>query len=132
MPTSRLIDTPVLQVSDPDLVALISELSEVTTVVPEASQTLFGFLVQCVYPAGAGHRYKLEKDRLTFGLFLLRKVGSLQTSAIYSVCDELAKMKNQSAEVALTTALYVFLNRYLPDFEKRPKKTRYDPRGRRA
>lgn len=128
----RLIDTPVLQISDPDLLQLISELTEVTTVCPEAPQNLYGFLVQCLYPAGSGCRYKLDQHRLTAGGFLLKKVGKLQHSEIFRMCDELAHKQSQTGEVALNMHLYVFLNKYLPDFERKPKKRRYDPRDWRA
>jgi len=37
-------------------------------------------------------------------------------------------MQNQTAEIALNMNLYAFLNKYLPDYEAKPKKRGYDPR----
>jgi hypothetical protein len=128
----RLIDTPVLQVTDPDLLELISELAEVTNVQPESPQSLHSFLVQCLYPAGSGHRYKIEKLRLNPTRTLMKKLEKLQGTQVYQVCDELARIENQTAEVGLNMHLYNFLNKYLPDFEKRRKAPRYDPRDWRG
>jgi len=124
----RILDTPLDEIHDSDLLGLVSELYEVTTVPPANNRSLFSFLSQCPYPAGYGKRYKLERDRLTPGRLLLRKVGTFENTAIYKMCNELAQMQNQTAEIALNMNLYAFLNKYLPDYEAKPKKRGYDPR----
>ena len=111
---------------------MVVELHEVTTVPPSNTRSLFSFLSQVLYPAGYGKRYKLEENLLTPGRLLLRKVRTFEGKPIFQVCDELAQMHNQTAEFGMNMHLYVFLNKYLPDYGKKREPPGYDPRSRRG
>jgi hypothetical protein len=126
--SSRLVDTPIPKITDPGLISLISELHHATRVVPEPSYLLWGFLTQCHYPNGSGQWFPIGRDRIIPGGLLSRKIGKLQDTAIYTVCEEIARTHNSSAEAVLNLALYVFLDRYMPNFEKKPRKRPHDPR----
>lgn len=127
-PAQRVLDTAVSEIEDSSLLDLIAELSEVTRVPVIDRRSVFSFLSQTLYPAGSGKRYKLEKDLLNPAKGLVRKVTSFRGTLVFQVCEELAQMQNQSAEVAENKSLYVFLNDYLPNYEKKAKPRGYDPR----
>lgn len=124
----RIIDTPLAQITDESLCELIAELSEVANVARRNESMLWSFLTQCVYPWGAGKRYKLERNDLNPTRNLIKKVGRFRGTAIWNVCNEIAAMQNGSAELHENTALYVFLNKHLPDFEKKKPKYNFHPR----
>jgi len=128
----RLVDTPLPEIEDRDLLSLITEMENVTTVHPEDTYLLFGYLSQCLYPAGAGSRYEIEGGRIIPGGLLSRKISKLRDSLIYRVCDEIAQTHGLSAEAVENLSLRVFFNKYLPNFEKKAKKHRYDPRDWRG
>jgi hypothetical protein len=129
----RLLHTPLPQVTDASLLGLIEELALACNVQPEAHYTLYKFAWQCVYPGGAGDkRYPIEKNRLNPVGLLSAKVRKHQGTLIYQFCHELAMMThNEGAELVEGMALYVFLNRYLPDVRKKTKPKPFDPRDRR-
>ena len=125
---TRLVDTPLPKVADQNLLSMISELEHATHVAGEKEYLLWGYLVQCHYPNGAGNWFEIDKNKIIPGGLLSRKIGKLEGTAIYQVCDEVAKTKGDSIESVVNLSLYVFLNRYLPNFERKPKKRRHDPR----
>lgn len=75
-----------------------------------------------------GGWFPIGKDRVIPGGLLSRKVGKLEGTEIFKICDEIARTKNSSVEAVTNMTLHVFLDRYLPNFEKKPKKQRHDPR----
>jgi len=82
-----------------------------------------------MYPMGAGDkRYPIDRNRIIPGGLLSRKIGRLQGTLIYQFCDEVARMENQTVEVVEGMSLYVFFNRYMPNFDKKPKSRGFDPR----
>ncbi|MFA6960556.1 MAG: hypothetical protein WC205_07395 [Opitutaceae bacterium] len=124
----RIIDTPLARISDESLCDLIAELSEVTNVECRSESLLWSFLTQCVYPWGAGKRYKLERNDLNPTRNLIKKVGRFRDTDVWNVCNEMAAMQSGSAELYENTALYIFLNKHLPDFEKKKQGYKFHPR----
>lgn len=124
----RLVDTPLPKVTDPLLLSMISELHHATRVEPDPIHMLWGYLVQCHYPNGAGTWFPIGRNIIPGGL-LSRKIEKLQGTAIYTVCDEIARTHNMSAEAVSNLSLHVFFDRYLPNFEKKPRKKPHDPRN---
>lgn len=124
----KLLHTPLPQIEDPGLKAMVSELQHACKVRPAEHCTLFGYVWQCVYPWGTEKRYPIDRHRIVPGRMLSRKIGKLQDTGVYRFCHEVAMMQNQSAELVANMTLYVFLNRYLPDLDKKKKPKPFDPR----
>jgi hypothetical protein len=124
----RLIDKKLSDITESEVECLIRELKMVTNVSLRHDATLWFFLWQCVYPWGTEKRYNIEKNDIIPGGLLSRKLSGLQGTSIYQICEEIAVMRGTSAELFLTTSLYVFFNKLLPDLERKPKKYRFHPR----
>lgn len=124
-----LLDTPLLRIDDPSLLALIRELEHASKVKPASHYTLYKYVWQCVYPWGADKRYPIDKNRIIPGGLLSSKIKKRQGTQIYQFCHDLAMMmQNESAEAVENMTLYVFLNRYLPDLDMKQKPKPFDPR----
>ena len=115
-------------IKDPLLISMIQELSVATKVHAREDAMLWSFLTQCLYPFGSDQRYKLDKNDFNPVGLLMIKIGKLKDTAIWDLCDEIARKHNQSAELYLNTSLYLFFNKHLPDFGKKPKKYKFHPR----
>jgi hypothetical protein len=126
----RLIDGPVLNVTDKELLSLFTELEFATQIVRrEERMSVWTFLVQCHYPFGSEPWMPIGKDRVIPGGLLSRKIGKLEaTSGIVTLCEEIAQISGLSIEAVSGMTLYVFLDRYLPNFEKKKKRPPFDPR----
>ncbi len=123
----RLIDHRLRELHDHEIDAFLTELEIACKVKREDSYTLYNYLTQCLYPWG-DTRIAIDRNQIVPGGLLSRKVGKLSGSVLYQICDEVARIGGLTAEVADNTALYVFLNRNLPDFKKKPRKRPHDPR----
>jgi hypothetical protein len=127
-PARRLVETRLPDINDAELKNLISELHFATQVEPNPRYTLWDFLLQCHYPLGYGQWFPIGKEKIIPGGILSRRVGKFEGTPIYTMCDEIARMQNSSAELALNMSLYVFLDRFMPNFEKQHRKKPHDPR----
>ena len=123
----RLIDQRLGEISDPQIGSLISELEHACKVARDPAYTLYNYLIQCLHPWG-DTRFSIDRNLIIPGGLLSRKIGKLAGTPVYQICDEIGHIHGQTAEVVEGTALYVFLNRYLPDFRKKPRKRPHDPR----
>jgi hypothetical protein len=124
----KILERKIGAVGDPMVAALIAELSSLTRVPAHPDWMVWTFLTQCLYPFGSDRRFKLSKDDLSPVGFLVQRIGKLQGTAVFDICDEIARKSSQSAELYLNHCLYVFLNNHLPDFDRKPKKHRFHPR----
>jgi hypothetical protein len=124
----KLLEQKIESIDDPAVLALIQELSLLTNVPAHTHWMLWTFLTQCLYPFGSDRRYKLAKDDLNPAGILIQRVGKLQGTAIFEMCEEVARKSSQSAELYVNHSLYVFLNKLLPDIHKKPQKHKFHPR----
>ena len=106
-------------VEDEHLLELIGELEALVPVGRDQFTSLFLFLTQCVYYNGPGERIKLNpKQHAPLKGLLETKVISLVDTSIYEICGELAAQHFKSLEMYDNKQLYVFLNEFLPNYEK--------------
>jgi len=121
-------------IQDGNLLGLIAELEELVPVSHRQYDTLFIFLTQCLYYNGkVGGRIKLNARQHAPAKGLLEtRVSKLQGTAIFEVCNELSLKKHESIEMHDAKQLYVFLNAFLPNYEKtdreRNKRLKHSPR----
>lgn len=125
-----LLHTHISKLSDQDILSLLGELKEVTMAEPEPGIMLLHYLQACHHPFGADGKWqRIDKDRLTPGRILSRRIGKLQTPGVRQLCQEIAQIAGLgSMEGVETMALYEFFNKHTPHPLKKPKKRPHDPR----
>lgn len=122
-----IIHQQIVELSDSELMALIRELEHATKVRPEPNQMLYHYIMQCLYPWGGGQRVNIDKNKIIPNGLLSRKIGKLTDSSVYQVCEEIARIQGQNCEMVVGMSLYVFINRYIFDFDKKPKRKPHNP-----
>ena len=120
---ARIIETRVSDVTDPELLRLFEDLEYAIGLSPDRDQWIFHYLTQFVYPlGGAEARRPISKNEINPVGILSSKLGKFKDGPIYLVCDEIARINGQTAELWEERAIYIFLNKNLPDSRKSRKK----------
>jgi hypothetical protein len=115
----HLLDTPVKDICNVDVLRLLRELEMVAPVSVEAfgTLTLWNFLVQCVYPDGiAGKRVPIDARHLLSDAYLNCPVRILDDNDLFALCEQIAKRSGDSLEFHMGKKLAAFLNAKLPKF----------------
>ncbi len=118
---SQLLDTAVGDLRSCGILSLLEELETLTSVSSAAMPraTLWQFLTQCVYPRGLpSKREKIDARSLPDSALLntTLRLLSREGSAVYDLCEEIARRNHTSLEFCLGQRLFTFLNRSLPRF----------------
>jgi len=106
----------------------LSELDNLAGIRLDRDIWVIHALTQSVYPMGSGERYKLEGKLIIPRGVLDTKLGKIHGTILYQICDELAGIRGESAELYENNRIYVFLNKVLPNHEKKPRKYKFHPR----
>lgn len=120
----RLLHTAVGDIHDSDILMLIDELEQVSSVSSRnfVSSQLLLFLTQCLYPKGAEKRIPLNTALAAFTPTLEFRVGKLPDSPLRNLCWELANLSGKALELYNGNKVCVLLNKTIPKFPK-PKKS---------
>ena len=132
-----LLQSKLCRIESEDILKLLQELHQITGFSLEEcrDQSLFLYLSGCLYNNPRRERSKIKREELdsldpTDSFLLRRKLKNLCGTDVHRVCDELVRhhnnvFLNESVELFDGTALYVFLNKKLPDYKKGKKRPHY-------
>lgn len=127
--------TPINQLTDSDVHALIRELEEACGISATGflSAPLMLFLTQCFYPDGAASRcVRISSSYLAFAPLLDSTVGKLPDGDLRTLCMELAIAAGRALEFYSGSKLAAFLNKTVPKPPKPKKLTAQQSRWERV
>lgn len=116
------------EIEDRLFIQLCGERDVVVDFPIDREQMVINFLIQALYPWGSEKRFKLRQEDLVPEGVLDAKVMKLKGSLVHDICDELARLNNETAEAYLNSKLYVVLNKRLLDHRKKKKIRAFHPR----
>ncbi len=121
--SSDILDTPLGELESCGVLSLIEEL-ELLAPVSAASLprvTLWQFFALCLYPEGMeGKRRKLSGSSLPDSALLNQTLRALSRdeSAVFPLCEAIARRNGTSVEFHLGQRVYTFLNGQIPRMER--------------
>lgn len=119
--TYHYAHTHIDQIDDQDLRGLFDEIAGLRGITKDGY--VIHFLVHSLHPSSSKKKEKFIREEFKTEYYLRQRIGKLKDTAIYNLCMDLVAMfKKGHIENFHGVALYVFLNRVIPDNNKLGKR----------